>query len=163
MIKILTTGGTIEGLEYDKFNQAPSRAPVTILKHLQSIENLPSYSIKEIFSKDSRFITEGDRKLILQEINNTDSQRILITHGTYSMIETAQYLAKSERNRTIILTGAFILGNKLNTDAKANLHYAINQFNELEVGVFIAIHNETFHWNNVVKNEFKNRFETVTK
>lgn len=163
MIEILTTGGTIEGLEYDKFNQAPSHPPVTILQHLQSIENLPPYSVKEIFSKDSRFITEEDRNFLIREIHNAPSNEILITHGTYSMVETAQYIAQFELNKTIILTGAFILGNDPNTDAKVNLRYAINQFNELEVGVFIAIHNEIFYWNNVVKNKTKNKFERIAR
>ncbi len=162
MINILTTGGTIEGLDYES-SQSPLDTPVSIEKLLADIKDIPKYSIKRLFSKDSRFITDNDRKLLIQEIHNSPSNQILITHGTYSMVETAQYVAQFELNRTIIFTGAFILGDKPNTDAKFNLYYAISQFKKVSSGVFIAIHNETFHWDNVVKNESKNRFERVTK
>ncbi|MBP2831832.1 asparaginase [Aquimarina sp. U1-2] len=162
MIAILTTGGTIEGMDYKTY-QTPAESHVHIEDHLNDIGNLPDYSIVPVFSKDSRFITEQDREQLFEEILKANTDNILITHGTYSMVQTAQYLAQKKLNKTIILTGAFILGDRPDTDAKSNIEYAISQFKKVTRGIFIAIHNETFHWDNVVKNEAIGKFERITK
>ncbi len=159
-IQILTTGGTIEGLEYDQIDKAPKKSHIGIEYHLRNLNGF-NYNIKTVFAKDSRFISKDDRKLLVDEIHNAPSSKILITHGTFSMVETAKYIAQFNLNRTIILTGAFILGNNPNTDATFNLYYALNQFEQLKSGVFIAIHNETFKWNNVRKNVAENKFEKL--
>lgn len=94
MISILTTGGTIEGLEYSQSDKAPMVTPITIDEHLYQLNNVPLHDIKEVFSKDSRFINRKDRELLLREIQLSKADKILITHGTLTMLETAQYLGK---------------------------------------------------------------------
>ena len=73
-IQILTTGGTIEGLEYDKPNQAPEESPMPLEKLLYLIENLPEHHIKRVLLKDSRFIEDRDRALIVSEIKKCNSK-----------------------------------------------------------------------------------------
>ncbi len=158
---IITTGGTIEGLDYDNPGQAPLALPMPLETLLERIANLPELSIKRVFCKDSRFITDRDRAILALEIENTDKKKILITHGTFSMVETARYLGVCNFDKAVVLTGALVPGTNLHTDAVDNLSFAIQQLRDLEKGVYIAIHGEIFTWNNVKKNTENNRFERL--
>ena len=163
MIHILTTGGTIEGLDYKDESFKNLDSEVTIRKLLLRFKIDYEYSIKQILSKDSRFIDELDREFIAKEIKTSKVNKILITHGTYTMVETAQYLAKSELNKVIVLTGAFILGTEESTDAPFNLEFALDTLSYLNKGVYIAMHGRIFYWDNVRKNVEQNRFETLSE
>ena len=158
MIWIITTGGTIEGLEYndDSDNIAET---VSIESFLQKSDGSFEYQLDKAFSKDSRFITSTDRELIKIKVDAANSERILITHGTITMVETATYLGKLNIDKTIVLVGAFILGTEKDTDAPANLDFAIAAAQRLEKGVYIAMNGKVFRWDNVKKNVAKNRFE----
>jgi L-asparaginase len=163
MIQIFTTGGTIEGLEYDKVDSAPMKAPITIAQHLSQISHSPDYTTKELFSKDSRFITEQDRELLFREIQLAKTDKILVTHGTWTMVETAQFIGRHNLSKSIVFTGAFILGNLPNTDARMNLSFALKELEKAGAGTFIAMQNTLFDYEDVVKNPLKNRFEKIKK
>ena len=158
MIWILTTGGTIEGLEYNEESHN-TNAPLSIEHQLQSLNVSFNFKIYNAFSKDSRFITADDRKFLKEKIHSINSKHILITHGTITMVETATYLGKLELDKTIVLVGSFILGTEENSDASFNIGYAICALQILEKGVYIAMNGKIFPWNNVRKNSAKNRFE----
>lgn len=160
-INILTTGGTIEGLDYSSLVNAPNKTPKNISEFLDTSCVSVDYSIEKVFSKDSRFISDLDRTLLVNKINESLENKILITHGTYSMVETAAFLGKLKLNKTIVLVGSFILGTEANSDAQFNLGYAIGAFQCLKSGVFIAMNGRVFSWDNVVKNAQKNRFEVI--
>ncbi|MFS4494729.1 asparaginase domain-containing protein [Maribacter sp. 2308TA10-17] len=159
MIQVITTGGTIEGLEYSNEQDKPLYANVRIKDFLKAANVSFKYFIHDAFNKDSRFITKEDRKLLLQKIESCNLDKILITHGTITMIETAKYLGNLNLEKTIVLVGSFLLGNERNTDAPFNLGYAICALKILGRGVFIAMNGRIFSWNNVVKNVDENRFE----
>lgn len=159
MINVLTTGGTIGGLEYVNVEDKSSQKGIDISKFLMDANISEEYSIDHLFDKDSRHITLDDRKLILEKIKSSTSNNILVTHGTYTMCETAKYLGALSLDKVIILTGSFILGTQNNTDAPFNLGFAIAAIQYLDKGVYIAMNGQIFHWNNVVKNIEDNRFE----
>ncbi|WP_109300168.1 asparaginase domain-containing protein [Aquimarina sp. AU474] len=162
-LQIFTTGGTIEGLDYNETNQASHSNSITIKEFLDASEIHFKYSLDSLFRKDSRFITNDDRSLIVEKIKVSPYKRILITHGTYTMAETAIYLGKLNLDKTIVLTGAFVLGTKKNTDALKNLEYAISHLKLLTKGVYIVMDGVIFNWHNVRKNLEKNRFEVLHK
>ncbi|WP_394973170.1 asparaginase domain-containing protein [uncultured Croceitalea sp.] len=159
MIDILTTGGTIEGLNYEDIDEESKNPPIQINKFFENLDLTFQFSIKKVFSKDSRLITNGDRKILKKSIELSLTKNILITHGTITMIKTAKYLGNLGLDKTIVLVGAFIPGHEPNTDAHFNLGYAFNAAQRLNNGVYIAMHGNTFSWNNVVKNKLTNRFE----
>ncbi len=163
MIQIITTGGTIEGLEYDNENNVSKGGNISISELLDNITHEENYIVQKVFSKDSRFITDEDRNTIFKAIKKSLNKKILITHGTLTMVETAQYLGKLKLDKTIVLTGAFILGTKENTDARFNLEFALDTLSYLKRGVYIAIQGRIFYWDNVRKNVEENRFETLSK
>lgn len=162
-IQIFTTGGTIEGLDYVDDKNVPQEAPITVKSLIANIPNPPLVNIKQVFSKDSRFITKRDRDLLLREIELSKASQILITHGTLTMVETAQYIGQFQLNKTILLTGALISGDNPYSDATANLKFALESFDKLVNGTYIAMHKTLFVWDNVIKNIERNRFEKITK
>ncbi|WP_300435488.1 asparaginase domain-containing protein [Christiangramia sp.] len=156
MIHIITTGGTIEGLDRD-LNK--NKATASIQDFLESANVSFQFIIEEAIRKDSRSITEEDRAKLVKSIQLSDSEKILITHGTFTMEHTAKYIGNRSLNKTIVLVGSFILGTEKNTDAPFNLGYAISALQFLKSDVYIAMNGQVFHWSNVTKNLETNKFE----
>ncbi|WP_282055709.1 asparaginase domain-containing protein [Maribacter luteus] len=159
MIKVFTTGGTIGGLEYANKKDRSLKASIDISRFLKTANISESYAIDSLLDKDSRHITLEDRELIRDRIKLSKEERIVITHGTYTMIDTAKYLGKLNLKKTIVITGSFILGSEKHSDAPFNLGFAIGALKFLENGVYIAMNGEVFLHGNVVKNVQENRFE----
>lgn len=160
MINILTAGGTIQGIDYEiNGNNSENLKNIPINDFLESANVSFKYTIENILKKDSRFITLDDRKYLAERIKACESKQILITHGTFTMEDTAKYLGKLNLNKTIVLVGSFILGSSENTDAPFNLGYAICSLQYLKPGVYIAMNGTIFHWENVTKNTETNKFE----
>ena len=158
MIHILTTGGTIEGLDYED-DKGITISNVAIKDFLEKANIDFDYTIESVFKKDSRAITDNDRELLVRKINESTATKILITHGTFTMEDTAKYIGKLNLNKTIVLVGSFILGSSADTDAPFNLGYAISSLQLLKPDVYIAMNGKTFLWNNVSKNLETNKFE----
>ncbi len=159
-IHIISTGGTIEGLDYENLNQKQTNT-IAIEDILSNAKITSAYSIDKILNKDSRFINDDDRELIAKTINSSDSDKILLTHGTVTMAETAKFLGRLKIKKTVVLIGAFVLGTKKNSDAPFNLGFALSALHFLEPGVYIAMNGTIFNWDNVRKNNQHNRFETI--
>lgn len=158
MIYILTTGGTIEGL--DNTDNKSAKSSCTIIQDFLRSPNVEfAYTIESVFKKDSRDITDKDRELLARKIKKSNADKFLITHGTFTMENTAKYLGRLNLNVTIVLVGSFILGSSSNTDAPFNLGYAISSLQFLKPDVYITMNGQVFHWNNVFKNLETNKFE----
>ena len=158
MITILTTGGTIEGLDYVG-DKKIHKANVSIANFLKTANVEFQYNIESVFKKDSRDINDDDRERLRLKIEETKTRKILITHGTFTMAATAKYLGKLNLDKTIVLVGSFILGSSEKTDAPFNLGYAISSLQFLNPSVYIAMNGKIFLWNNVSKNLETNKFE----
>ena len=154
----MTTGGTIEGLDYLD-NEGITKSNVSIKDFLERANINFKYIIENVFRKDSRSITKDDRELLVRKINQSNATKILVTHGTYTMEDTAKYLGKLNLNKTIVLVGSFILGSSNDTDAPFNLGYAISSLQLLKPNVYVAMNGKTFLWNNVSKNIETKKFE----
>ena len=110
--------------------------------------------------KDSRDITDGDREKILRAIEEAGDNKFIITHGTYTMAETARFLKGNlkRKNLTIILTGAITPLKFENSDAPANLKFAIDQLGQLPSGVYICINGRVLESEEAVKNIADGKF-----
>ncbi|WP_031428469.1 asparaginase domain-containing protein [Flavimarina sp. Hel_I_48] len=158
MIHIITTGGTIEGLDYKKPENEKKQNKIAIAEFLESANVSFPYIIEKAFAKDSRSITDEDRMFLLKKIKASNAEKFLITHGTFTMEDTAAYLGRQGLKKTILLVGSFILGNSKSTDAPFNLGFAFSALQFLKPDVYIAMNGEIFHWNNVTKNTDTNKF-----
>lgn len=159
MIHVITTGGTIEGLD----SELQENEPINIRSFLEAANLSKPFSIEKVLQKDSRDITEEDRANLILRIKASESDQILITHGTYTMVETAKYLGQANLEKTIVLVGSFILGSSHHSDAAFNLGFAISSLQFLKPDVYIAMNGTVFNWENVTKNLETNKFETKRK
>jgi L-asparaginase len=108
---------------------------------------------------DSLSMTETDRKKILKECQTSLEDKILITHGTDTMTETAKLLGQFIKNKTIILTGAMVPYAFDSSDELYNLGSVLAFLQTLPLGVYISMNGKYFHWNNVRKNKDVGLFE----
>lgn len=161
-IKVFTTGGTIDDLEYSSEADAPKNRTSLIPKVLDEL-GVSNYSITELMNKDSRFVNDGDRKVIADNCAECEEDKIVITHGTITMVQTAQYLNDLKLDKTIVLTGAMIPANKPDSDAPDNVRRAFDEVQSLPHGVYISMSGRMFDANNVRKNKEKGVFEELTK
>ncbi|KAA1175566.1 asparaginase [Marinobacter salinexigens] len=157
MIQIFSTGGTIDKVYYD----ANSEFEVghSILPELLSESNIhEGYRIRELLRKDSLEMDETDRQQILEAVKACDSERVVITHGTDTMAETAAVLTQVP-DKTIVLTGAMQPARMRRTDAVFNIGFAWSSVQLLPPGVYIAMNGEVFEAGSVRKNLKAQRFE----
>lgn len=113
--------------------------------------------------KDSRDIGLQDRKKMLQAIEKSQCKKILLTHGTYTMPDTARFLHQHLRRRdqTIILTGSMIpLMGFSPSDAGFSLGFALAKIQQLPPGIYVSMNGRAFTSDEVKKNVRKGRFES---
>ena len=159
MLEILTTGGTIDKVYFDKKSNYEVGDPfVEELLHKMNV-NI-SFKVKSLMRIDSLDMTDVHRKEILNYIINSNANNFLITHGTDSIVETAIYLKKI-LDKTIVLTGSLKPAIFIDNDAIFNVGSALTSAQILKKGVYIVINGQVFNPDNVRKNLEKNIFETI--
>src|SRR3989338_5709317 len=151
-IKVFITGGTIDNLEYISKDKAPKNRKSVIPSLLQQSRITMGYNAEEIIFKDSKFITGKDRELIFQKCKKCKEGKIIITHGTTTLADTAKYLGQKNIPKTIVLLGAAIPSKKPNYDALFNMGFAFSAVQLLQKGVYVAMNGKIFSWQNVKKN-----------
>jgi L-asparaginase len=156
-IKIFTTGGTIDKTYFDKKDEYhvgdPQAAEV-----FQRANVVVDYELVEVFRKDSLDINDDDRHLLKSKIEADQSSQIIVTHGTDSMAQTANFLGEIS-GKTIVFTGAMFPANYRDSDAVFNLGCALTAVQTLEQGTYLAINGRIFDPQKAVKNVAMNRFE----
>jgi len=108
---------------------------------------------------DSLDMADSDRKIILESCIGANENKIVITHGTDTMVETARVIAGSVKDKTIVLTGAMIPYKFGSSDGLFNLGSALAFVQTLPNGVYIAMNGKYFNWENVRKNKKTGVFE----
>ena len=159
MLEILTTGGTIDKVYFDKKSNYEVGDPfVEELLHKMNV-NI-SFKVKSLMKIDSLDMTDIHREEILNYLKNSTANNFLITHGTDSIVETAIYLKKIS-DKTIVLTGSLKPAIFIDNDAIFNVGSALTSAQILKNGVYIVINGQVFNPDNVRKNLDKNIFETI--
>jgi L-asparaginase len=117
--------------------------------------------IRTLMMVDSLEMTNEDRELIVHQCVHSDEDRIVITHGTDTMSDTAEFLSKKVKDKTIILTGAMIPIKFGSSDGLFNLGSALAFAQTLPSGVYVAMNGRYFTADNVRKNKQTGMFEDV--
>ena len=151
-IVFIQTGGTIDK-DYPKLTKgyAFEIGEPAVKRILEKVNPNFEFEIISVLKKDSLDITEEDREKIYQACQKTNSDKIIITHGTDTMIETAKKLS-GIKDKIIILTGAMRPEKFKDSDADFNLGTAIGALNVLEKGVYIAMNGRIYSWDKVKRN-----------
>jgi len=158
-IKIFTTGGTIDKIYFDRKSEYQVGDPQA--KGVLEKANVGvDYEVESILKKDSLDLTDSDRELIRTKVESTRYNRIIVTHGTDTMIKTAREL-ESVPGKTIVMTGSMYPAQFKESDAVFNLGCAIISVQILEHGVYIAMNGRIFKPRYVRKNVELNRFEEI--
>ncbi len=158
-IEIITTGGTIDKIYFDEKSSYEIGEP-QIGEVLRDANLTIKYWVKPLLRKDSLDLTTEDRNLIKSMVLESSAERIVITHGTDTMVETAQFLTGIPE-RTIVLTGSMQPARFRFTDAIYNIASALTAVQLLPVGVWIAMNGQIYDPAKTRKNVKKNRFETI--
>jgi L-asparaginase len=156
-IVILTTGGTFDKIYFDA-NSEYSIGEPCISSILDEGNVMSDYRVQSILKKDSLDITQDEREIIKKSVIECEEERIIITHGTDTMVETAKFL-EDVKEKTIVLTGAMQPARFKKTDAIFNSGFAYSAALILENGVYIAMSGQIFNSNNVRKNIDLGKFE----
>jgi len=156
-IKFFAVGGTIDKVYFDDLSKYEiGESNITdILKDARV--NFDS-DISSIFKKDSLDMTDQDRLAVHKIVKDETSDKIIITHGTDTMIETAKVL-ETIKNKIIVLTGAMEPAKFKSSDAVFNLGLAVSAVQTLNHGVYIVISGRVFKPDNVKKNRALKIFE----
>ena len=159
MIQILITGGTFDK-SYNHISGDLFFEKTHIPEMLERSKCRLNVDVKTLMMIDSLEMTKKDIEKIIEECKKTKSSRIVITHGTDTMVNTAEKIAEKIKNKTIVLTGAMIpyaFGSS--SDGFFNLGSALSFVQTLENGVYIAINGQYFDFDKVEKNKLKGCFE----
>jgi len=156
-IQVFITGGTI-AKKYDEIRGTLVFDSEHLHKILSQGRSTADVEIETLMLKDSLDMDEVDREIIYQSCLSTASEKILITHGTDTMVETAGKLADIS-DKTIILTGAMIPFSFKDSDALFNIGTAFGAFGaSLAHGVYLAMNGQIFLYNNVYKDKERGEF-----
>ena len=158
-IKLLITGGTIDK-QYDELNGKLIFTQSGIGDMLTQGRTRLELSLETVMLKDSLDLDDNDRQKILASCLACDESRIVITHGTDTMVETSQVLAAGIKDKTIVLLGALVPYQFKNSDALFNLGFAIAAVQTLGNGVYITMNGKVFNYDEVVKNKELGEFQS---
>jgi L-asparaginase len=160
-IRILVTGGTFDK-EYNERTGQLYFKDTHVAEMLKLGRSRVEITIRTVMMIDSLEMTDADRALIAQNCRQAEEDRIVVTHGTDTMTETAAVIARAITGKTIVLTGAMIPYAFGSSDGLFNLGSALSFVQVLPPGVYIAMNGKCFPWDRVRKNRERGQFEEIS-
>jgi L-asparaginase len=158
-IKIVTTGGTIDKVYFDA-KSTYEVGPPNIEMIFNELSLAFDYEVVSLMKKDSLDLTTEDRRVIYEAVATDRVDKIIITHGTDTMVETACQLSGIQ-GKTIVMTGALKPALFRTTDAVFNIGCAVAAVQTLHSGVYIAMNGRIFPHDNVKKDMLSGKFVTI--
>jgi L-asparaginase len=161
VIRIFVTGGTFDK-EYNELTGALAFNATHLPEMLRLGRSRVDVAVTTLMMIDSLDMTDADRALIVESCRTADEERVIVTHGTDTMVDTARALAAAfpeSAGRTIVLTGAMIPYAFGSSDGLFNLGSALSFAQVLPSGVYVAMNGRYFRWDKVRKNRDTGVFE----
>jgi L-asparaginase len=159
-IVVVTTGGTIDKTYFDALSQY--QVGESVVHRLLEIGRVAyPFRIIEVFRKDSLDLRAEDRELVRAKVADLATSRVVITHGTDTMTETARVLS-SIPDKTIVFTGSLSPARFSESDATFNLGMAFATVQIAPPGVYIAMSGQVFRADRVRKDHAAGRFVPIT-
>jgi len=157
-IRLFITGGTFDK-SYDEITGRLSFKDTHVPEMLQLGRCRIPVEVRTLMMLDSLEMKDADRELILANCRSAAEDRIVITHGTDTMTDTARVLGEAALQKTIVLTGAMVPYAFGSSDGLFNLGSALSFAQALPAGVYLAMNGRCFAWDDVVKNRALGVFE----
>jgi len=161
-IQVFVTGGTFDK-EYNFINGELFFKDTHLKEMFSRGRSTLDIDVKTLMMIDSLEMTTEDRQIILHNCKKTSQSRIIITHGTDTMVSTAKLIAEAElKDKTIVLTGAMVpYAFGTSSDGFFNLGAALAFAQALPRGVYISMNGRYYNWDNVKKNRQTGYFESL--
>jgi L-asparaginase len=160
-IRILVTGGTFDK-QYAELTGRLFFRETHVPEMLERGRCRLDVTVDTVMMVDSLELDDAGRRLIVERCRMSEEQALVVTHGTDTMVETAQAIAGAGLlDRTIVLTGAMIPYAFGSSDGLFNLGSALSFAQVLPPGVYIAMNGQFFRWNHVRKNRESGIFEAT--
>jgi|SRR3989344_8986099 len=163
-IHFILTGGTIDSRWDGKADTTVPLEHSTIPEYLKNLKLYLEFEFTEVCMKDSRSLNSDDLKAILNAVEGSGCKKIIITHGTYTMPDTARFLDANlkRKDQKIILTGSMApLRGFDSSDGAFALGFAIASFGHLSDGIHIAMNGRLFKAEEAAKNISEGKFYSV--
>ena len=160
MIAILVTGGTFDK-QYNELAGTLTFNETHVPEMLRLGRCRVDVAVRQLMMIDSLEMTDADRRSIADACLASAESRIVVTHGTDTMVDTARTLAKVMEGKTIVLTGAMVPYAFGSSDGLFNLGSALSFAQALPAGVYIAMNGRAFRWDDVRKNRETGVFESL--
>ena len=160
MIQVFITGGTFDK-EYNELNGSLYFKETHLQEMLDKGRSRLDLQTETLFMKDSLEFTDLEREKIQEACAASTRDRILITHGTDTMTQTAEFLADRVQGKTIVLTGAMIPYKFGSSDGMFNLGSALAFVQLLPPGIYISMNGKIFPAGQVRKNLARGEFESM--
>ena len=157
-VRIFITGGTFDK-EYNELDGRLFFKDTHLPEMLKLGRCKVPVEIRTLMLVDSLEMTDADRQIIVEQCRKCKEDRIVITHGTDTMEETAKVLGQAVLKKTIVLTGAMVPYKFGSSDGLFNLGSAFAFAQSLSHGVYVAMNGRCFTWDNVKKNRKTGEFE----
>ena len=162
-IRVFVTGGTFDK-EYSELTGTLAFKDTHLPEMLRLGRSRVDVSVRTLMMIDSLDITGAGRSLIVEHCRQTSESRVLITHGTDTMVETARAIATASpslADKTVVLTGAMVPYAFGSSDGLFNLGSALSFVQVLPPGVYLAMNGRCFEWDKVRKNRETGVFEAL--
>ncbi|MGE0615849.1 MAG: asparaginase domain-containing protein [Bacteriovoracia bacterium] len=159
-LQIFVTGGTFDK-EYQEIQGRLFFKETHVPEMLKLGRSRLTVKVSTLMMIDSLDMTDLSRAKILRECKRAKAKRIVITHGTDTMDQTARVLGPAIKDKTIVMTGAMVPYKFGSSDGLFNLGSALAFAQTLPPGVYVAMNGRYFKWNNVRKDRKKGVFEEI--
>jgi L-asparaginase len=160
VIRVVVTGGTFDKT-YDEISGRLSFGTTHLPEMLRLGRSRVETTIETLMMIDSLDMTDADRARIVESCVRCPEHRIVVTHGTDTMVETARAVAEGVSGKTVVLTGAMVPYAFGSSDGLFNLGSALSFAAVLPPGVYIAMNGQHFRWDRVRKNREAGVFERI--
>jgi L-asparaginase len=163
-IQCILTGGTIDSIWNPMKDTATPAEHSSLPEYFKQLKLYTDVIFSEVCMKDSRTLTPEDMISICNAIEESPYSKILVTHGTYTMPDTARFIKSRVKrtDQTIILTGSMtpLKGFEF-TDAPFNLGFAVGQVLSLPAGVYLCMNGKNIHPGRAAKNISEGRIYSI--
>jgi L-asparaginase len=157
-VRIIITGGTFDK-HYDEIRGILTFKDTHLPEILRYVRCTLPIELELNQLIDSLDMHLANRLKILESCRRAPERRIVVTHGTDTMIETGKILGEAGLDKTIVLTGAMVPYSFTASDAVFNLGSSITAVQILPAGVYVAMNGRIFPADRVRKNRESGTFE----
>jgi L-asparaginase len=158
--RVLVTGGTFDK-EYDEIRGELFFRNTHLPELLRQGRCALDLAVEKLMMVDSLQMSDADRDRVAAACAGCAESRVVVTHGTDTMVETARVIAARDLPKTVVLTGAMVPIAFGSSDGLFNLGSALSFVQVLAPGVYIAMNGRSFRWDDVRKNREAGVFERL--